>query len=260
MRKLFAALSLTVLAISANVAHAADWSTIRFGVDASYAPFESKAPDGKLVGFDIDLGNEICKRLNAKCVWIESDFDGMIPALKARKFDGILSSMSITPQRAAQVAFSSKLFNTPTKLVAKKGSTLLPTPESLKGKTIGVEQGTIQETYAKAHWAPVGANVVSYQNQDQVYSDLMSGRLDASLQDAVQAEIGFLKTPRGANYGFVGGNLDDPKTLGNGAGIGMRKEDTDLVKKVDGAIAGMIKDGTYKKIEAKYFDFDVYGG
>jgi lysine/arginine/ornithine transport system substrate-binding protein len=211
------------------------------------------------VGFDIDLGNEICKRLNAKCVWVESDFDGLIPALKARKFDGILSSMSMTPQRAEQVAFSSKLFNTPTKLVAKKGSTILPTPESLKGKTIGVEQGTIQEAYAKAHWAVAGANVVSYQNQDQVYSDLMSGRLDGALQDAVQAEIGFLKTPRGAGYAFVGGNLDDPKTLGNGAGIGMRKEDTDLVKKVDGAIASMIKDGTYKKIETKYFAFDVYG-
>jgi len=260
VKKFLAALAVTVLAVSANVAQAADWSTIRFGVDASYAPFESKAPDGKLVGFDIDLGNEICKRLHAKCVWVESDFDGMIPALKARKFDGILSSMSITPQRAEQVAFSSKLFNTPTKLVAKQGSTLLPTPESLKGKTVGVEQGTIQEAYAKAHWASAGANVVSYQNQDQVYSDLMSGRLDASLQDAVQAEIGFLKTPRGAGYTFVGGNLEDAKTLGNGAGIGMRKEDTDLVKKVDAAIASMIKDGTYKKIEGKYFAFDVYGG
>lgn len=260
MKKLFTALSITVLAVSANVAHAKDWSTIRFGVDASYAPFESKAPDGKLIGFDIDLGNEICKRLHAKCVWVESDFDGMIPALKAKKFDGILSSMSITPQRAAQIAFSSKLFNTPTRLVAKKGSTLLPTPASLKGKSVGVEQGTIQETYAKAYWAPAGANVVSYQNQDQVYADLQSGRLDATLQDAVQADIGFLKTPRGADYTFVGKDIDDEKTLGTGAGIGMRKEDADLVKKVDTAIAAMIKDGTYKKIESKYFAFDVYGG
>ncbi len=260
MKKLLTALSITALALSASVAHAKDWSTIRFGVDATYAPFESKAPDGKLVGFDIDLGNEICKRLQAKCVWIESDFDGMIPALKARKFDGILSSMSITPQRAAQVAFSSKLFNTPTRLVAKKGSTLMPTAASLKGKSVGVEQGTIQETYAKAYWAPAGANVVSYANQDQVYADLVSGRLDATLQDAVQADIGFLKTPRGADYVFVGQNIEDDKTLGTGAGIGMRKEDTDLVKKVDDAIAAMIKDGTYKKIEAKYFAFDVYGG
>lgn len=249
-----------MFALAATGAYAKDWSTIRFGVDASYPPFESKAADGKLTGFDIVLGNEICARLKAKCVWVENDFDGMIPALKAKKFDGVLSSMSMTPQRAEQVAFSSKLFNTPTRLVAKKGSGLLPTSDSLKGKSVGVEQGTIQETYAKTYWEPKGAKVVPYQNQDQVYADLLSGRLDAALQDAVQADIGFLKTPRGAGYEFVGKDIDDPKTLGNGAGIGMRKDDTDLKAKIDKAIADIIKDGTYKKLEKQYFDFDVYGG
>jgi lysine/arginine/ornithine transport system substrate-binding protein len=167
--------------------------------------------------------------------------------------------MSMTPQRAEQIAFSSKLFNTPTRLVAKKGSNIQPTPESLAGKTVGVEQGTIQETYAKTYWAPKGVKVTPYQNQDQVYADLIAGRLDAALQDAVQAEIGFLKTPRGAGFEYAGKNIDDPKTLGNGAGIGLRKEDTDLKSKIDKAIADIIKDGTYKKLEKKYFDFDVYG-
>jgi lysine/arginine/ornithine transport system substrate-binding protein len=259
MKKLLAALTIVLLSASMG-AHAKDWSTIRFGVDASYAPFESKAADGKLVGFDIDLGNEICKRLNAKCVWVENDFDGLIPALKAKKFDGVLSSMTMTPQRAEQINFSSKLFNTPTRLVAKKGSNILPTPESLAGKSVGVEQGTIQETYAKTYWQPKGAKVVSYQNQDQVYADLISGRLDAALQDAVQADLGFLKTPRGAGFQFVGKDLEDKTILGSGAGIGLRKEDTDLKAKIDKAIADIIKDGTYKKIEKKYFDFDVYGG
>ena len=248
------------LAIMATGAYAKDWSTIRFGVDASYPPFESKGSDGKLAGFDIDLGNEICRRLNAKCVWVENDFDGMIPALKARKFDGVLSSMSMTPQRAEQIAFSSKLFNTPTRLVAKTGSNIQPTVDSLKGKAVGVEQGTIQETYAKTYWEPKGIKVVPYQNQDQVYTDLLSGRLDASLQDAVEADIGFLKTPRGKGFSFAGKDIDDPKTLGNGAGIGLRKDDTDLKAKLDGAIADIIKDGTYQKIEKKYFTFDVYGG
>jgi lysine/arginine/ornithine transport system substrate-binding protein len=253
-------LTLSLLAVSATgVAQAKDWTTIRFGVDASYPPFESKSADGKLVGFDVDLGNEICKRLQAKCVWVENDFDGMIPALKAKKFDGVLSSMSMTPQREEQIAFSSKLFNTPTRLVAKKGSGILPTSESLKGKSVGVEQGTIQETYAKAYWEPKNVKIVPYQNQDQVYSDLLSGRLDATLQDAVQADVGFLKSPRGAGFDFAGTDLNDPKTLGSGAGIGLRKEDTDLKAKIDKAIADIIKDGTYKKIESKYFAFDVYG-
>ncbi|SDD91375.1 ABC transporter substrate-binding protein [Paraburkholderia lycopersici] len=258
MKKLFAAASVALFAAVASAGAFAQ-DTIRFGVDASYPPFESKASDGKLVGFDIDLGNEICRRLNAKCVWIENDFDGMIPALKARKFDGVLSSMSMTPARAEQIAFSAKLFNTPTRLVAKSGSGIMPTAQSLKGKRVGVEQGTIQEAYAKAHWASAGVEVVPYQNQDQVYQDLLAGRVDAALQDAVQADIGFLKTPRGAGYSFAGGDLDDPVTLGNGAGIGLRKEDTALKTKIDGAIAGILKDGTYQKIEKKYFDFDVYG-
>ncbi len=257
MKKLALSIALACIAVGA---HAKDWSTIRFGVDASYPPFESKDASGKVVGFDVDLGNEICARLKAKCVWIENDFDGMIPALKAKKFDGVLSSMSMTPARAEQIAFSDKLFNTPTRLVAKKGTGVQPTAESLKGKSVGVEQGTIQETYAKTYWAPKGVQVVPYQNQDGVYQDLMSGRLDAALQDAVQADLGFLKTPRGANFEFAGKDIDDPKTLGNGAGIGLRKDDADLKAKIDHAIADMIKDGTYRKLEKKYFAFDVYGG
>ncbi|UEP29889.1 MULTISPECIES: ABC transporter substrate-binding protein [unclassified Burkholderia] len=257
MKKLALSIALACIAVGA---HAKDWSTIRFGVDASYPPFESKDASGTVVGFDVDLGNEICARLKAKCVWIENDFDGMIPALKAKKFDGVLSSMSMTPARAEQIAFSDKLFNTPTRLVSKKGAHLQPTAESLKGKSVGVEQGTIQETYAKAYWAPKGVQIVSYQNQDGVYQDLMAGRLDAALQDAVQADLGFLKTPRGANFEFAGKDIDDPKTLGNGAGIGLRKDDADLKAKIDHAIADIIKDGTYKKLEKKYFAFDVYGG
>ncbi|BBF87087.1 histidine ABC transporter, histidine-binding periplasmic protein precursor HisJ [Aquitalea magnusonii] len=258
MRKVITAVSLALMATSFG-AFAKDWKEIRFGVDASYAPFESKAPNGQLVGFDIDLGNEICARLKAKCVWVENDFDGMIPALKAKKFDGVLSSMSINEARLKEINFSAKLFNTPTRMVAKAGSGLQPTAASLKGKRVGVEQGTIQEAYAKAHWAPGGVEVVPYQNQSLVLADLASGRLDASLQDAIQADEGFLKKPEGKGFAFAGGNLNDPKTLGTGAGIGLRKEDTDLKAAIDKAIAGMLKDGTYKKIEKKYFTFDVYG-
>src|ERR1700759_5818586 len=86
VKKLLAALTVALLATVSIGAHAKDWTTIRFGVDASYPPFESKGSDGKLVGFDIDLGNEICKRVGAKCVWVENDFDGMIPAMKAKKW------------------------------------------------------------------------------------------------------------------------------------------------------------------------------
>ncbi|MFT4063937.1 ABC transporter substrate-binding protein [Paraburkholderia sp.] len=258
MKRLFVALVMTSLTIPFAV-HAKDWTTIRFATDASYPPFESKAPDGRLVGFDIDLGNEICERMHARCVWMENSFDGMIPGLKARKFDAVLSSMTMTPKRKEQIAFSNRLYNTGSRLIVAKGSNLLPTSESLAGKSVGVEQGTIQETYAKTYWEPKGARVVAYQNQDQVYTDLTAGRIDAVLQNQVQAELGFLKTPRGANFTFAGNALSDPKILGEGTGIGIRQEDVDLKAGIDAAIAGMLKDGTYRKIAGKYFDFNIYG-
>ena len=232
---------------------------IRFGVDPSYPPFESKAPDGSLVGFDIDLGNAICAKLNAKCVWVENDFDGMIPALQARKIDAILSDMSVTPKRLQQIDFTSKISAAPTRMVAKAGSNLLPTADSLKGKSIGVEQGTIQETYAKTYFEPNGIKVVSYQNQDQVYADLKSGRLDATLQDGIQAEVGFLKTPEGKGFEFSGSEIRDDKVLGTAAAIGLRKGDIDLKNLINQALADLLKDGTYQTIAKKYFDFNIYG-
>jgi len=250
--------TLAALTLCATGAFAKEPGVIRFGVDPTYAPFESKAPDGKLVGFDIDLGNAICAKLHAKCVWVESDFDGMIPALKARKFDGILSSMNVTEKRMREIDFSDKLYNAPSRLVAKKGANLLPTAESLKGKRVGVVQGTIHEAYAMAHWEQQGVTVVQYQNQSRVYEDLQSGRLDATLQHAIEADEGFLKKPAGQGFAFAGPELKDPKTLGTGSAIGLRKDDAELKKSINGAIAAMLKDGTYQQIEHKYFSFNVY--
>ena len=251
-------LSFCLLMLPVIVA-AKDWKVIRFGVDPSYPPFESKAPDGTLVGFDIDLGTAICARLNAKCIWVENDFDGMIPALQARKIDAILSDMSVTQKRLQQIDFTSKISESPTRMVTKAGSNLLPTADSLKGKSIGVEQGTIQETYAKTYFEPKGVKVVSYQNQNQVYADLKSGRLDASLQDEIQARIGFLNTAEGEGFEFAGPEIKDEKILGAAAAIGIRKNDADLKKLIDQALAELFADGTYQAIAKKYFDFNIHG-
>lgn len=256
MKKAALCAALALVAVSAL---AKEWKTVRIGVDASYPPFESTAPSGEIVGFDVDLTKEICKRINAKCVWVPQDLDGIIPALKAKKYDMIVSSLTVTDKRREQIDFSDKVYDAPARMIAKTGSPLLPTVASLKGKRVGVEKGSTQESYAKAYWEPQGVTVVPYQNQDQVYADLIAGRLDGALQDAVQADIGFLKTARGKDFQFAGGDIDDPKTLGNGAGIGLRKEDADLKAKIDKAITDMRKDGTYDKIAKKYFDFDVYG-
>ncbi|WP_343655614.1 ABC transporter substrate-binding protein [Paraburkholderia caribensis] len=246
------------LAVMASGAMAKEWKTVRIGVDASYPPFESVAPSGQMVGFDVDLTRALCAKMNVKCVWIAQDLDGIIPALKGKKFDIIVSSLTVTDKRREQIDFSDRLFDAPARMIAKKGSPLLPTVESLKGKHVGVEQGSTQEAFANAYWEPKGVTIVPYPNQDQVYADLATGRLDAALQDELQADAGFLKTPRGKDFAWAGPEVKDPKTLGEGTAIGVRKEDGELKAKLNKALAELHQDGTFTKLEKQYFDVDIY--
>ncbi|GDX07252.1 ABC transporter substrate-binding protein [Buttiauxella sp. A111] len=233
---------------------------IRFGVDPTFAPFESKDANGNVVGFDIDLGNAICEKLQAKCIWVENNFDAIIPALQARKFDAILSGMYMTEKRKEQIAFTDKIYNGPVFLVANKKTEIKPNVEQLKGKTIGVEQGSAQETFANKNWRSAGVNVVSYQGADMVVRDLESGRIDGAVLSGVMAEYSFLKKPQGKDFTFVGGALQDPELFDAGAAIGLRKDDTELREAINGAISQILADGTYKKLASKYFSFDIYSG
>jgi lysine-arginine-ornithine-binding protein len=229
------------------------------GIDPTYPPFESMAKDGSVVGFDVDLGNALCAKLKAKCVWVQTSFDGLIPGLQARKFDVILSSMAATAKRREQIDFTNRLYRNQTRLIGSQKAALQPEAAKVAGKKIAVEQGTVQETYAREKWAPAGAQVVAYQNYDQAYADLGTGRVDAVLMDAVQGKQGFLDTPRGAGFAFAGDTVYDQKIMGDGDAAGVRKSDPELRDALNGAIAEMLRDGTYKQIEARYFNFDMYG-
>jgi lysine/arginine/ornithine transport system substrate-binding protein len=246
-----------VLAMLASAAHADTAKELRFGVEASYAPFESKTPSGELTGFDIDIGRAVCAKLKVKCVWVENAFDGLIPALQARKFDAINSDMTITDKRRMAIDFTDPIYTIPNQLIAKKGSAILPGVDGLKGKHVGVLQGSIQETYAKAKWAPAGIDVQSYQAQDQIYADLASGRLDAAFQDAEAASKGFLKQPQGAGFAFAGPAVSDDKLLGSGVGFGVRKNDKALKDALNRALKELKDDGSIERMAAKYFDVKV---
>ena len=259
MKKTILALSLIMGISSAASVSAALPQSIRIGTDTTYAPFSSKDSKGNFIGFDIDLGNELCSRIKVKCTWVGSDFDALIPSLKAKKIDAIISSLSITEKRQQEIAFSDKLYAADSRLIAAKGSPIQPTLESLKGKHVGVLQGSTQEAYGNGRWRSHGVDVVAYQNQDLIYSDLAAGRLDAALQDEVAASEGFLKQPAGKDFAFAGPSVKDKKFFGDGTGIGLRKDDSELKAAFDKALADMRKDGTYDKMAKKYFDFNVYG-
>ncbi|WJV61284.1 lysine/arginine/ornithine ABC transporter substrate-binding protein [Pectobacteriaceae bacterium CE70] len=259
MKNLFKLLPLA-LVFATSSALAEIPKDIKIGTDPTYAPFESKNASGELVGFDIDLAKEMCKRMAVKCTFVESDFDALIPSLKAKKIDAIISSLSITEKRQKEIAFTDKLYAANARLIAKKGTNIQPTVESLRGKRVGVLQASTQEAYANANWQPKGVNVVAYQNQDLIYSDLIDGRIDAAFQDEVAGSEGFLKQDMGKDYAFAGPAVKDNKFFGVGTGMGLRKNETELKAALNKAFESMRKDGTYSKLAKKYFDFDVYGG
>ncbi|KQN55714.1 MULTISPECIES: transporter substrate-binding domain-containing protein [unclassified Erwinia] len=226
---------------------------LRYGVESQYPPFESRNAQGELEGFDIELGNAICKVGNFTCSWVESSFDALIPALSAKKFDAINSAMNITEARAKSIGFTKPIYRIPSMLIGKTGAVKEATAEGLQGKNIGVLQGSIQETYAKQHWEPKGVTVTSYQDQNQVYNDMVAGRLDGTLVMSAAGQSGFLDKPQGKGFGFIGQAVDDDKILGSGIGYGLRKDDTKLKAALDEAIVKVQNDGTITKLAAKYF-------
>ena len=181
----------------------------------------------------------------------------MIPALQAKKFDMIVASLSITPERLKVVDFSDKYYKTPNRLIAKVGSTIDGSPAGFRGARIGVQRSSINDRYATATFT--GASIVRYARQDEVWLDLAAGRLDATLVDAVAGETGFLKTPAGKGFAFTGPAYVDPAYFGRGVGIAVRKGSTELKARLDAAIQAIRRNGVYKTIQDRYFGFDVYG-
>jgi len=260
MRKLVTGViaAITLMFISASV-FAGEWEKIRIGVEGAYPPFSSVTADGKLVGFDIDIANALCAQMGAECDMVQQDWDGIIPALLAKKYDAIIASMSITEERKKKVAFTGKYYNTPAKFVRKKGSGIEITMDGMKGKAVGVQRATTHDNFITEEFGDA-VDIKRYATQDEAYLDAVAGRIDLLLADSVATDDGFLKTEQGKDFEFVGPDYLDPKYFGEGAGIAIRKEDQDLVDMFNKAIQAIRENGTYKQIQDKYFQFDVYGG
>ncbi len=253
-----AALALVTLALpTATLAQAPDWKTIRIGVEGAYPPFSEVGPDGKIKGFDIDMANALCAQMKAQCTLVAQEWDGMIPALQSRKFDAIIASMSATDERRKVVGFSDKYYNTPARLVAKAGAGLTASAEGLKGKRIGVQRSTIHDRFVTDTFK--ASEVVRYGKADEVYLDLVAGRIDVAMGDSVAIDGGLLRRPQGKGFAFFGPAYNDEKYFGTGSSIAVRKADAALSQRFSAAIKAIRADGTYKRIQDRYFDFDVYG-
>jgi len=255
MRLALAAVLVAALVGLAPAARAQD--KVRIATEGAYAPFNFKAPDGTLQGFDVDIARALCDRAHLECTIVAQDWDGIIPGLLAKKYDAIIASMSITDERRKKVDFTDKYYQTPARFVAKKGSNIPISKSGLQGKTIGAQRSTIHAQYLQDNYADV-ADIKLYDNQENADLDLTAGRLDLVLADSIVLLEGFLNKPEGENFAFVGPELKDPKWFGDGAGIAVRPGDVKLKDAFNRALAEIRKDGTYEKIDAKYFPFSIY--
>lgn len=253
MKKNLIRYALTALFSLSAATQAADFKEIRIATEAGYPPFEYIAPNGEIQGFNIDIGNEICKRLETQCVWIDQSFDSLIPGLQARKFDLANSTMTATDARRKVIDFTTPMYVVASRLVAPKDKNLEPTVESLKGLRIGVQQGTTMEAYARKEWAPNGIQVITYPSYTNAFTDLAAGRIDASFQEAPNAVEGFLNKPEGADFHLTGGVVSDSPILNEPIAIGVRKGNKELKAAVDEAIKAMLADGTIQQFSEKHF-------
>lgn len=232
------------------VAATSPGAEIRFGVEALVPPFESRNAQGELVGLNIELGNALCSELKRSCVWVDQDYGGMIPALEAGKFDAIMP-MTPTPERRQKIDFSDPLYSLSSRLVARKGSGLLPDVTSLKGRTIGVLRGTNREAYAKARWGAQGIAIRSYALNDELVRSLQAGEIDATLQDTLEITEAFLKTPQGKDFEFTGPVVIDER-LGSAVAIGVRQQDRELREALNRALQSLKGSGQYAAIVSRY--------
>ena len=222
----------------------------KVGIEGAYPPFNNKNASGQVVGFDYDIAMALCAKMKAECEVVTSDWDGIIPALNAKKYDFIVSSLSITDERKNAVDFTDPYYSNKQQFVAKKGADFKTDIESLKSKKLGTQRSTQAATWLEDN---VGGDISLYDTQENAYLDLASGRVDALLADKY-AIYGWLKDdPAGKDYEFKGNPINEDDKVG----IALRKGENDLRTKLNVALKEIKEDGTYKKINDKYFPFSI---
>jgi lysine-arginine-ornithine-binding protein len=228
---------------------------VRIGIEGAYPPFNFIDSSGKLQGFDVDIMNAICAEQKLRCEFVMQDWDGVIPGLQAGKFDVIIG-MGITDERKKVVDFTDKYWATASRFVGPKDKEWTYTAEGLKGAVIAVQGGAYQEAYVSGELPQSTLKI--YQTLDQAYLDMEAGRVDLVFAAAI-TQLNFLGSAEGKDYAFKGPDYDDPKYFGSGVGMAVRKGETALRETISEGIRKTREDGEYKKVNDKYFPFDVYG-
>ena len=268
---------LGVLALAGNSAQAKDWKTVKVALEGSYAPWNLTLPNGKISGFEPELLDNLCKRVNLQCEAVAQDFDGLITGLQAGKFDAVMDALAITPERQQAIAFSKPYAATPAafatigghglanpagksaflKLTGDPkidGPMIAPLRDELKGKSIGIQSGTVYTKFINDNFKDI-TSIRLYKTSAERDLDLVNGRVDIAFDD-VTYYAGIADNKETAQIRVAGPTIGGP-VWGPGEGLGFRKQDTDLKAKFDAAITEALADGTVTRLSEKWFKTDV---
>jgi octopine/nopaline transport system substrate-binding protein len=261
----------------ASTAMAKDWTSVRIATEGAYPPWNSTDASGKLIGFEVDLAQDLCKRMAVECEIVAQDWEGIIPSLTAGKYDVIMAGMSITDERKEVINFTDSYAGTPAYFAVLKNSDLADYQSgmdkanldevgsdvrteidalkaALDGKAVGVQVATTHANFVDQYLGDA-VDMRSYDTQENLDLDLQAGRIDAALASASYWQP-LLQTDKGADFVLIGPGFDGGP-FGKGVGAGIRQEDTDLVTMFNEAIAGAKADGTINRLAQQWFGFDV---
>jgi octopine/nopaline transport system substrate-binding protein len=270
---LFAMMGIVVAGAGSGQAQTKEWKKVRVGTEGAYAPYNFVEANGKLAGFEIDLANEFCKRMKVECEIVAQDWDGIIPALQASKYDAIMAGMNITDKRLETITFSTPYANAPGAFAALKSSALAQMPGTgqvyslatntadaqkaidaikplLKGKVIGAQVSTTNLAFVEKFFKEL-VDVRSYKTTEQHDLDLTAGRIDGAFA-AITYWNDVISKPEGKDIVIVGPGFSGD-ILGRGIAAGIRKEDAQLKGMFDEAIKATTADGTIKALSVKWF-------
>ncbi len=237
--------------------------TLRVGMECTYAPFNYRTAAGELTGYDVDVAKGVAEIIGADLEYVCQQWDGMIPALLANKFDLIVASMSITNKRLEKIDFSSPYRDSVGRIVGKSGqhsnlfdSDGAPIAANFDGLRIGLERASTYENWFNAKLPK--ADIVLYDGSEPLYLDLINGRVDAIMTNPMKAHLRFLAKEEGSGFEFISPAIAEIEYFGVGVGIGLLQDQPELKARLDGAIKELITSGKLTEYALKYFPFPIH--
>ncbi len=248
MLKLFAVIMAVLLIPPSTLAG----DKIRIGTEGAYPPFNFIADDGSVQGFDIDIAKALCEQMKADCEFVLQPWQGIIPALQKGKYDAIIASMSITEDRKRFVAFTDHYYSSKLQFIGSVSKDLDTSVAGLQGKVLGAQRATISDDWLVKNLGDK-AKIKVYDIQEHAYLDLIAGRLDGVLAGML-VNWSWLRTQAGSGFELKGTPVFDNDKIA----IAVRKDDETLRERFNAALKAIRADGTYERINAKYFPFSIY--